>query len=213
MRSKSKWRKLRSRDGFVRQASRLGVRSRSYFKLKEIDKEFKLIKSDMVVLDLGAAPGGWSEYCISKIQSPGKVVAIDVLEMKPLPGVEVVHCDLTQQDCVSRINSILQQNKADLILSDMAPNITGNVSIDAHNYQDVYQAIFSICGALLTQSGSLVFKFFQTHQSVKLKQHCQSMFRKVTTFKPQSSRANSQEMYLVATGFDIASYDSSLLDL
>ncbi len=197
----SKWQRFRKKDAFVRDASRIGVRSRSYFKLEELDRQFGLLKPGMAVLDLGASPGGWSQYASSVVGAGGAVFAADVIAMKPLANVEFIECDLTAGDAAERIGALLGPNKAQLMLSDMAPNITGNSAIDARNYFDIYASIFKICHVALADNGSLAFKFFQTDETSILKQSCERIFNTCRIFKPKSSRAKSRESYLVAKGY------------
>ncbi len=199
--ARSKWHRLRQRDVFVREASRRGVRSRSYFKLAELDRQFRLIKRGMSVLDLGAAPGGWSQYAYSKVGESGQVLAIDINGMAPVSGVEFMQVNLASNAAVAQVVDHLGERKVGIVLSDMAPNITGNSAIDAKNYADLYAALFKICDEVLARSGTLVFKFFQTTDTAALKYTCQLCFDRCRVCKPQSSRSNSQEAYLVARGF------------
>ena len=197
----SKWQRFRQKDVFVRNASRLGVRSRSFFKLEELDQQFKLLKSGMTVLDLGASPGGWSQYAQSKVGNKGMVLATDVLTMQPLSRVQFFQCDLAGNDAPMRLFDHLEQRKVDLVLSDLAPNITGNATIDSRNYFDLYAAIFNICEVVLIESGSLAFKFFQTEETSILKQNCKFLFDSCKIYKPQSSRSTSQESYMVSRNY------------
>ena len=197
----SKWQRFRQKDSFVRNASRLGVRSRSYFKLEELDQQFNLLKSGMAVLDLGASPGGWSQYAQPRVGKKGMVLATDILSMQPISGVQFVQCDLADSDAPMRLLNHLQQRKVDLVLSDMAPNITGNATIDSRNYFDLYSAIFKVCEVALIESGSLVFKFFQTEETSILKQNCKILFDSCKIYKPKSSRSTSQESYMVSRNY------------
>ncbi len=200
-RAMSKWQKFRQQDAFVREASRLGVRSRSYFKLEELDRRFDLLKPGMLVLDLGASPGGWSQYALSRIGVSGQVYATDIIGMIALHGVHFTQCDISSDGAVAQLTDHLEHRRVDVILSDMAPNITGNALIDARNYSDLYAAIFEIRDAALADSGALVFKFFSTGDTLLLKQNCHSYFDRCKIYKPKSSRSKSQESYMVARGF------------
>ena len=197
----SKWQRFRQKDAFVRNASRLGVRSRSFFKLEELDQQFKLLKSGMKVLDLGASPGGWSQYAQSRVGKNGMVLATDILSMQPISGVQFIQCDLASNDAPMKLFDHLKQRKVDLVLSDMAPNITGNATIDSRNYFDLYAAIFKVCEVVLIESGSLAFKFFQTAETSILKQNCKILFDSCKIYKPQSSRSTSQESYMVSRNY------------
>lgn len=194
----SDWRNMQDSDGFVREAVRLGVRSRSYFKIQEIDRKFKLFSRGQTVLDLGASPGGWCQYAVSQIGSGGMVYAVDVLELKQLDQVQFIRCDITDQQSRKSLVSAMESQKVDLLLSDMAPNLTGNASVDSRNFSDLYEAIFDVCRLVLEQGGALVFKYFQDQESIRLKRQCESQFDSCTVFKPKASRSRSQESYIVA---------------
>ncbi len=153
------------------------------------------------MLDLGAAPGGWSQYVQRKIGTNGRVVAVDINAIQPIDGVEIIQLDLAAADSIERLSEKLQQRKAHVVLSDMAPNITGNSAIDSRNYFDIYAAIFRICHAVLDDSGSLVFKFFQTDETQILNKECALLFESYRIHKPKASRSASQEAYLVASGY------------
>ena len=195
------WRKVHSSDGYVREAVRLGVRSRSYFKLQEIDQHYRLFDGNQKVLDLGAAPGGWCQYVVTRVGSDGKVYAVDILEMKPLNNVHFIHCNITEQESRDKLALVLGGQTVDVLLSDIAPNLTGNSAMDSRNFWDVYDAIFDVCELVLVHGGSLVFKFFQDQDSISLKNQLESKFRSCTIFKPKASRSRSQESYLVARGW------------
>ena len=189
---------MQDSDGFVREAVRLGVRSRSYFKIQEIDRKFKLFSRGQTVLDLGASPGGWCQYAVSQIGPGGMVYAVDVLELKQLDQVQFIRCDITDQQSRKSLVSAMESQKVDLLLSDMAPNLTGNASVDSRNFSDLYEAIFDICRLVLEQGGALVFKYFQDQESINLKRQCESQFASCSIFKPKASRSRSQESYLIA---------------
>ncbi len=197
----SKWQRFRQRDKYVREATRLDVRSRSYFKLAELDQRFGLLKSGSLVLDLGASPGGWSQYAQSRTGNEGEVVAVDINHMKPLEGVRFIQLDLAHSTAVEHLGEYLGQRKVEVVLSDMAPNITGNSIVDSRKFFDLYTSIFKICSAVLADSGSLVFKFFQTDETHRLTQHCQSIFQSCRVYKPKPSRASSQESYIIARDY------------
>ena len=189
---------MQDSDGFVREAVRLGVRSRSYFKIQEIDRKFKLFSRGQTVLDLGASPGGWCQYAVSQIGPGGMVYAVDVLELKQLDQVQFIRCDITDQQSRKSLVSAMESQKVDLLLSDMAPNLTGNASVDSRNFSDLYEAIFDVCRLVLEQGGALVFKYFQDQESINLKRQCESQFDSCSIFKPKASRSRSQESYLIA---------------
>ncbi len=192
---------MQENDGFVREAARLGVRSRSYFKIEEIDRRFELFKQGQTVLDLGASPGGWSQYASSRIGSQGRVIAVDLLDMKPLNQVCFMQCDITQQQAVDEVVSVIGERQVNVILSDMAPNITGNSTIDSRNFSEIHEAIFNVCRTAMAEQGSLVFKFFQDNESSVLREVCAAQFTDCKLYKPKASRLKSQEAYMIAKGF------------
>lgn len=199
-RSASKRKKRCQKDAFAREASRLGVRARSYFKLQELDRKFDLFKPGLTVLDLGASPGGWSQYAFSKVGPQGKIFAVDILDMQPITGVSFLQLDLSGNETAEQVAEWLGQCRAHIVISDMAPNITGNSTIDERNFSDLYSSIFAISDKILQQSGSLVFKFFQTDSTAILREKCQLLFESSTVYKPKASRSRSQETYMVARG-------------
>ena len=201
-RSSSRWRQMQENDGFVREAARLGVRSRSYFKIEEIDRKFELFKQGQTVLDLGASPGGWSQYVSSRIGLQGRVIAVDLLDMQPLNQVCFMQCDITQQQAVDELTSAFGERQVNVVLSDMAPNITGNSTIDSRNFSEIHEAIFKVCRTAMSEQGSLVFKFFQDNESSVLREMCTAQFADCKFYKPKASRSKSQEAYMIAKGFN-----------
>ncbi len=196
------WKHAQQKDRYVREATRLGVRSRSYFKLQQIDQKNRIFDKGHKVVDLGSCPGGWSQYALSKVKPSGNVVALDLLQMKNIVGVDFFQVDITSTQVAETITTALSGYSADVVLSDMAPNITGNCLVDERNYADIYQAVFDVCSKVLADDGSLVMKFFRTNESSQLKSLGDSLFGECKIQKPQSSRGTSQESYIVAKGFD-----------
>ena len=191
---------MHQRDGYVKGASQIGARSRAYFKLQELDKKFRLLQPGHTVLDLGASPGSWSQYALSRVGRRGKVFACDILEMKPLAGVQFIRCDLRNPESVASLVTLVNGKEVNLVLSDMAPNITGNSSIDSRNFSDLHDAVLSVCELTLVDSGSLAFKLFQSEESASLKQRCEASFRLCQFYKPSASRPKSKELFMVAKG-------------
>lgn len=199
--SSGRWRSERSRDVYANEASKKGLRSRSYFKLQELDQKFHLLKNCKCVLDLGAAPGGWSQYASKRVGSSGLVVAIDILRMDPLENVKIHRCDITSPDALDKIIDSLDDRSVDVVLSDMAPNISGNSTVDSRNFSSLHSGIFVVCEKLLAESGALVFKIFNDHTSVRLRDRCASAFLSSEFYKPKASRSRSSETYVVARGY------------
>ncbi len=199
----SSWRNMQDSDGYVREAVRLGVRSRSFFKLQEIDHRFNLFSLNQTVLDLGASPGGWCQYAVSRIGTGGTVYAVDILELKPLDQVHFIRSNIIEHQSRKDLSLAIGIQKIDLILSDMAPNLTGISSVDSRNFSDLYDAIFDVCSLTLGNGGTLVFKFFQDQDSVILKRKCEFRFETCSIFKPKASRSRSQESYMIASQYSL----------
>ncbi len=197
----SNWRQRQNRDSFVRQAHSKGLRSRAYFKLEEIDAKFRLLTPGAVVVDLGASPGGWSRYAASLIGPGGNVFAVDVLAMKPIEQVQFIHCDITMPDGFGQLCDAVGAQSANVVLSDMAPNLSGIASTDLAGFERLQDAIFDVCDHALAPGGSLAFKIFNDQQSAALKRRCLAEFKRCSSFKPKSSRSASSETYLIATGY------------
>ncbi len=187
-------------DAFVRRARSDGYRSRSAFKLAEIDRRDRLLRAGMTVLDLGAAPGGWSQYAAQRLGGKGRIVAVDLLAMEPVPGVEFLQADIRDDDLATRVMARLGR-PADLVICDMAPNITGVAVTDQARYLELLEAVLECCRAVLREGGTLLVKLFEGEQAQSFRAHCESLFTRVATRKPPASRSQSREFYLLAVGF------------
>ena len=195
----NQWLQNRRRDGFVKRASHEGYRSRAVFKLQEIDHRDHLISRGMRVVDLGAAPGGWSQYVAEKVEPGGKVVAIDVLAMKPINKVMVLRGDFTDPAIQTQIVQELG-GFADLVLSDAAPNISGIREVDQANFLAVLDAALDFSTHILGNGGSLLIKVFEFPDLQYFRRRCERKFKRVYPRKPSASRTKSREYYLIATG-------------
>jgi 23S rRNA (uridine2552-2'-O)-methyltransferase len=196
--SSSRWKQRQARDPFVRRAQAEGWRSRAAFKLMEIDDKERLLRRGATVVDLGAAPGGWSQVAIGKVGPGGKVIAVDLLEMAGIDGVEYIRGDFTDEATMERILQALGEGKADLVLSDMAPNITGNWSVDQPRSVYLAEQALEACEGLLRPGGSVIVKVFQGEGFEALVKQARELFGTVRIRKPAASRSESREMYLVA---------------
>lgn len=197
--SSRKWLQRQFSDPFVAKARAVGYRSRAAFKILEIQEKFKLVDRNSIVIDLGAAPGGWSQV-ISKICK--KVIAMDLLDMDPIPGVDFIKGDFLDEKNISKIKEMLSDNKADIIISDMAPNTCGIKKVDHLRIMGLLEAIFEFCQSSLKEGGSMIAKVFQGGAEQDFLKAINQRFKKVIHFKPNSSRKESPEIYLIATGFD-----------
>jgi 23S rRNA (uridine2552-2'-O)-methyltransferase len=184
----------------VAAAQAAGYRSRSAFKLIGIDERFKLLKPGLSVLDLGAAPGGWSQVCAERIGPKGRIVAVDLLEMDPIQGAEILQLDFMAPDAEARILSVLGQ-EADLVLSDMAANTTGHKQTDHWRIMALVDAAYEFAARLLTPGGTYVCKVLRGGTERELLARLKRDFKEVKHAKPPASRPDSAEMYVVAKGF------------
>jgi 23S rRNA (uridine2552-2'-O)-methyltransferase len=193
------WRKNQSDDLFYQLAKKEGYRSRAIFKLIEIDDKYKLIKLNMNILDLGASPGGWSQYVVKKLKNTGKIVAIDLLPMDPIPSVDFILGDIADIIIDKRIEELFRGEKMSLVISDIAPNITGVRDVDTLKSINLCEIALDIAMARLNSNGSLVLKLFQGVGFEDFLSLVRSKFKKVNIFKPKSSRPDSREVYLIAS--------------
>jgi 23S rRNA (uridine2552-2'-O)-methyltransferase len=204
--SSHKWLLRQINDPFVEQARAEGWRCRAAFKIIEIDEKFKLFKKGKVVVDLGAAPGGWSQYVVTKV-GEGRVVAIDLLEISPIEGVSFFQQDFLTLDAPQKIIEFLQEIKynkrggCDIVLSDMAANTTGDANTDHLRIIDLLEGALDLSEKILNDGGSFVGKIFQGGSSDEILKKLRKNFSIVKYFKPDSSRKDSSETYLVAIGF------------
>ena len=198
--SSRRWLERQLNDPFVREAKAKGYRSRAAFKLAELDDKFHILKPGARVLDLGAAPGGWSQLAAQHVGPRGAVVAADILEIAPLPGVTVLQLDLSEAKSLARIQEVLG-GPADVVLSDMAASTTGHRATDHLRTTALLEAALEIAEAVLKPGGAFVGKAFQGGATGELLARIKKMFREVKHVKPRASRAESVELYLVALGF------------
>jgi 23S rRNA (uridine2552-2'-O)-methyltransferase len=202
-RSKSsrRWLDRHLRDEYVRLSQREGYRSRAAYKLLEILERDALIKPGMRVVDLGAAPGGWSQVASQRVGPSGWVVALDLLSIEPLPGVHTLQGDFREAGPLETLRGILNGEPVDLVLSDMAPNVSGVSAVDQPCAMYLCELALAFCRELLKPGGSLVVKSFQGEGFDAYLRELRAVFRRVVSRKPRASRAQSREMYLVAQGF------------
>jgi 23S rRNA (uridine2552-2'-O)-methyltransferase len=188
-------------DRYVREAREQGYRSRAAFKLKELIERDRLLKPGMAVVDLGAAPGGWSQVAAGLVGPSGTVVATDILAMEPVRGVQFVHGDFTEPAVQSRIVDALGGRRADLVISDMAPNITGVRVTDQARSLELVETAIEFAMQVLQPGGALLVKVFQGADVTPVRDALRRAFTSVSHRKPAASRARSSEFYLLARGF------------
>jgi 23S rRNA (uridine2552-2'-O)-methyltransferase len=197
------WLERQLNDPYVAQARREGYRSRAAFKLKEIDDKYHLLKPGQTVIDLGAAPGGWSQIAARKVgavDGKGRVVAIDILEMPEIPGVTFEQLDFMAEDAPQRLRALLGGG-ADVVMSDMAPNTTGHRTTDQLRIIGLVEEAAAFAVEVLNPGGTFLAKVFQSGADAALLASLKRDFTTVRHVKPAASRQDSSERYLLATGF------------
>lgn len=199
--SSSRWLQEHFDDEYVKKAQKLGLRSRAVFKIEEINKKDKLIKPGMKVVDLGAAPGGWSEYAVKAVGDSGQVVACDILSMDPIAGVDFLQGDFREDAVLDALLTRINGKNIDVVMSDMAANMTGNETADSARSMYLVELALDMCTQVLKKNGSFVVKVFQGEGFEQYMKAVRDVFKTVKTRKPESSRARSREVYIVATGY------------
>jgi 23S rRNA (uridine2552-2'-O)-methyltransferase len=200
----TRWLQRQLNDPYVEEAKRRGYRSRAAFKLAEIDDKHRLLRPGLVVVDLGAAPGGWSQIAAQRVQvmaGKGRVIAVDLAAMEPIGGVTQLMLDMTEADAPDRIRAALEGRKADLVLSDMHASATGHKSTDHLRIMALVEAALDLAEDILAPGGAFLCKVLQGGASKELVARLNRSFAKVRHVKPKASRAESAEMYVLATGF------------
>jgi 23S rRNA (uridine2552-2'-O)-methyltransferase len=188
-------------DPYVQQALREGYRSRACYKLLELQDKDRLIRPGMTVVDLGSAPGGWSQVAVELVGHKGRVIASDILHMDNLAGVDFIQGDFTDDDVFGEIIAIIGEDKVDLVISDMAPNLSGVTAVDQPRSMYLVELALDMARRVLAPGGSFVAKVFQGEGFDELFRDTRSSFDKLLTRKPKASRPRSREVYLVARGF------------
>ena len=188
------WKIKQHRDPYFKKSKILGYRSRASFKLIELNKKYRFIKKKSNLLDLGSCPGGWSQVA-SKIITNGKILSIDIKDMKPINNVKFVKADFLQNDTKDIIIAYFQ-SKLDIIISDMAADTTGNRSLDSIRTNQLSAEIINLSKDMLKPKGVLVSKVFMGEDFIKVKNLAKSIFKTVNFFKPDSSRSESKETYI-----------------
>ena len=199
--SSSQWLKEHFADPYVQRAQAEGWRSRAVFKLEEIDRKERLIKPGMVCLDLGAAPGAWSQYARRKVGHKGRVLATDILEMPGITGVEFVQGDFREAAVVEALLAQVPGRAVDVVLSDMAPNLSGVDVIDAPRSMYLAELALDMAAGVLKPGGAALIKVFQGAGFEEFVRAARVQFGKVKLLKPEASRSRSPEMYLLAMQF------------
>ena len=206
--SSTRWLERQLNDPYVAAAKSKGYRSRAAFKLIELDDKFHLFKEGATVIDLGAAPGGWTQIARSRVGARGHVVAADILDIEPITGVEILKMDISAYDALEQLRAVSMKD-ADVVLSDMAAPTTGHRATDHLRTVALFEAALEVAEAMLKPGGAFVGKLFQGGAAPELLGRLKKTFREVKHVKPPASRAQSVELYLVALGFRGKSQDRS----
>ena len=202
-RSKSshQWMQRHVNDEYVKRSQVDGYRSRASYKLLEIQERDSIIKPGQVIVDLGSAPGGWSQVAVKLVGHKGRVLATDLLEMDPVQGVDFVQGDFTEQPVVDELIRLLDGRRPDLVISDIAPNISGMSAVDQPRSMYLCELALDFARQQLKSGGSLVVKVFHGAGFDDFIRDARTSFDRVVTRKPRASRPKSREVYMVATGF------------
>jgi 23S rRNA (uridine2552-2'-O)-methyltransferase len=198
--SSSRWLKEHFSDPFVKRAQAEGWRSRAVFKLEELIERDRLLTPGMVVVDLGAAPGGWSQVARARLGESGRVIALDILPMEGIAGVEFILGDFREQPVLERLEHVLDGAAVDLVLSDMAPNLSGMTAVDQPRSMHLVELAEQFAQARLRPGGAFLAKVFQGGGFDELVRRLRAGYERVSIRKPRASRARSPEVYALATG-------------
>ncbi|MGQ0502820.1 MAG: 23S rRNA (uridine(2552)-2'-O)-methyltransferase RlmE [Panacagrimonas sp.] len=196
--SSSRWLAEHESDPYVRDARKLGYRSRAVFKLKEINERDQLLRPGMVVVDLGAAPGGWSQWARPLLGPRGRMIALDILPFEPLPEVDIIVGDFREDNVLRELEARVEGRPVDLVLSDMAPNVTGIDSADQVGQLYLCELALEFAKAHLKPGGAFLVKVFQGEGFEAYLKAVRANFESVTIRKPKASRPRSREVYLLA---------------
>lgn len=201
--SSKRWLTEHFNDHYVQKAQKQGLRSRAAFKLDEIQQKEDLIRPGMTVVDLGAAPGSWSQRVTELVGEQGQVIACDILEMDSIPGVDFLQGDFREEAVLNALLNRIGGNHVDIILSDMAPNMSGNNVADQAQSMYLCELALDMCHQVLKPNGSFIIKVFQGEGFDEFFKALKDSFKTIKTRKPDSSRARSREVYLVASGYKV----------
>ncbi len=195
------WLKRHVNDPYVKQAQKDGYRSRASYKLLEVQEKYKLIRPGMSVVDLGAAPGGWSQVTSRLIGGEGRLIASDILEMDSIPDVTFIQGDFTEDEVLARILEAVGNSQVDLVISDMAPNMSGTPEVDMPKAMFLCELALDLAERILKPGGNFVIKIFQGEGFDVYLKETRRKFDKIQMIKPDSSRGSSREQYMLAWGY------------
>ena len=199
--SSTLWLQEHFSDHYVKKAQAEGYRSRAVYKLKEVDEKEHLIKPGMTIVDLGAAPGSWSQYAAERLKTKGLIIALDRLEMDVMPHVTQLIGDFTEESVLNQLLTLIPKDGVDLVLSDMAPNMSGSAGVDIPKAMYLVELALDFSHQVLKSGGNLFMKVFHGEGFDELVKQVREQFKKVVIKKPLASRARSRETYVLAKGF------------
>ncbi len=197
------WLKEHFNDVYVQKAQQEGYRSRAVYKLEEINSKDALLKKGMTIVDLGAAPGGWSQWVAHKMNGTGKIFALDILPMDPLPDVQFVEGDFREESVLNQLLDLMGDSKADLVLSDMAPNMSGVDAVDQPRSMYLAELALELVDQVSNPEATFVVKVFQGSGFDAYLKEVRNRFKQVKIRKPSASRARSKEVYILGVGYKV----------
>jgi 23S rRNA (uridine2552-2'-O)-methyltransferase len=197
----TRWYKEKKKEHFYKEAKRVGYRARSSFKLLQIQKKFNIIKKGDTVVDLGAAPGGWSQVAKEIVGENGKVIGVDLMQIRPLFGVTFLQADMTRESSLCELENVIEGKQADVIISDMSPDISGNYSVDHARSLYLSEQALKTAEILLKLNGNFVCKVFTGEDLDVFVKKINKKFRIVKRHSPPASRKTSSEIYIIAKFF------------
>jgi 23S rRNA (uridine2552-2'-O)-methyltransferase len=202
-RSGGSWRDRQEKDPYVQMARRDGWRSRAVYKLEQIADKEAILRPDMTCIDLGSAPGSWSQYVAARLKGKVRIIALDILPMDSLPSVEFLQGDFTEDETLQKLTKLLADSRVDLVMSDMAPNISGNKAVDQPRSMYLAELAFELATRTLGRKGSFVCKLFQGTGTDAYIADVRKAFERVKVLKPKASRPGSSEVYLLARNYQL----------
>jgi 23S rRNA (uridine2552-2'-O)-methyltransferase len=198
----TRWYKEKKREHYYKAAKKTGYRARSAFKLKQINKKFNILKKGDFVVDLGAAPGGWSQVAKEIIGEKGKLVGVDLLKIKPIKDVVFLKGDMTEDSTIEKIKEIFAKEKVDAVISDMSPDISGNYSVDQARSIYLCRQAFKTVEHLLKPDGNFICKVFEGEDLKEFIDEINSNFKMIKLFHPKASRKSSSEVYIITKSYN-----------
>ena len=197
------WRDRQEKDPYVQMARRDGWRSRAVYKLEQIADKEPILRPDMTCIDLGSAPGSWSQYVSARLKGKVRIIALDILPMDSLPSVEFLQGDFTEDETLQKLTKLLADSRADLVMSDMAPNISGNKAVDQPRSMYLAELALELATKTLGRKGNFVCKLFQGTGTDAYIADVRNAFERVKVLKPKASRPGSSEVYLLARNYQL----------